>query len=183
MRRRWAALVLLLAAGGSAAAARAEPESADRDCTYWPRGGDMESFPHCARLDRSGNLRIAPEHLRRLIYDRHGLATILIGQWYVVRRDGALAPVMIMDNGPEPFSNGLARSPVGGKIGYIDRSLKLVIPARYDGAYPFAHGVAQVCLGCTIQSDGEHSWYAGGTSACIDRRGRTLTPSSRRKGC
>jgi len=183
MARRWAALALLIAAGGPTAAARPEPGPADLPCTYWPSGGDMESFPHCAQLDGNGTPRVAPEHLRRLIYDRHGLATILIGQWYVVRRNGVLAPVMIMDNGPESFSNGLARSPVGGKIGYIDRSLRLVIPARYDGAYPFAHGVAQVCFGCTVQSDGEHSWYAGGTSACIDRRGRTLAPSTRRKGC
>ena len=92
-----------------------------------------------------------------------------------------MAPVMIMDNWPEDFSNGLARSPVGNKIGYIDRSLKLVIPARYDGAFPFEHGTARVCTGCTTQTAGEHSYYAGDRWGCIDRHGRAVGPLRRRE--
>jgi hypothetical protein len=87
-----------------------------------------------------------------------------------------MAPVMVYDNGPDEFPDSLARSPVGQKVGYIDRRLRLVIPAKYDGAFPFQHGVAVVCLGCTVVSDGDHSWYEGGAWGCIDRRGRELKP-------
>ena len=85
-------------------------------------------------------------------------------------------PVETMDNGPDYFKDGLARSPVGGKIGYIDRKLNLVIPATYDGAYPFKDGVAVVCTACQIVSDGEHDWYEGGQWGRIDRKGRVVTP-------
>ena len=86
-----------------------------------------------------------------------------------------------MDNGPDYFEDGLARSRVGGKIGYIDRKLNLVIPATYDGAYPFKDGVAVVCTACTIDYDrtvaeGERSWYEGGQWGRIDRRGRVVSP-------
>ena len=69
----------------------------------------------------------------------------------------------------------------GGKIGYINRKLNLVIPATYDGAYPFRDGVAVVCTACTIEYDrtvteGERSWYAGGQWGRIDRRGRLVSP-------
>jgi hypothetical protein len=106
--------------------------------------------------------RSSPRH-------KDGLASIYVDQWYKVRRDGGAAPVMTVDNWAEPFSDGRARSQVGGKIGYIDRYLKLVVPARYDGAFPFERGVAVVCVGCKLVSDGEHTHYEGGMWGCIDR--------------
>jgi hypothetical protein len=86
-----------------------------------------------------------------------------------------------MDNGPDYFEDSLARSRVGDKIGYIDRKLNLVIPATYDGAYPFKDGVAVVCTACTHVSDrtateGERGWYQGGQWGRIDRRGRVVSP-------
>ena len=86
-----------------------------------------------------------------------------------------------MDNGPDYFEDGLARSRIGGKVGYIDRKLNLVIPATYDGAYPFKDGVAVVCTACTYVSDstateGERGWYEGGQWGRIDRSGRVVSP-------
>ena len=102
-------------------------------------------------------------------------------QWFYVRRGVIPVPVESMDNGPDYFEDGLARSRVGGKIGYIDRKLNLVIPATYDGAYPFRDGVAVVCTACTYVSDptateGERGWYRGGQWGRIDRRGRVVSP-------
>ena len=85
-------------------------------------------------------------------------------------------PVESYHNGPDQFGNGLARSRAGGKTGYIDRRLNLVIPAIYDGAYPFTDGVAVVCQACVIVSDGSHSWYEGGQWGRIDPKGRVVTP-------
>jgi hypothetical protein len=79
---------------------------------------------------------------------------------------------MAMDGWAEDFSNGLARSPRSGKVGYMDRRLNLVIPARYDGALPFEKGVGEACKDCRVVHFGEHSSYRGGKWFCIDRRGR-----------
>jgi hypothetical protein len=141
-------------------------------------------FKHCALAGNGGRPRFTPTYLSGLKFDPDGLAAIaLLGaadmpksQWFYVRRGGVPVPVESFDNGPDPFNDGLARSRVGGKTGYIDRSLSLVIPAEYDGAYPFEQGVAVVCQACAIVSDGTHSWYEGGEWGRIDRRGRVVTP-------
>jgi len=149
----------------------------DRDCTYRSRTHhDVGTFKHCAWIDQNGHVHVAPRHLRRLSYDKYGLANIHVDRWYYVRRDGRVAPVMTLDNWAEPFSDGRARSPVGKKIGYIDRHLRLVIPARYDGAFSFERGIAVVCTGCKATSDGEHHWYEGGMWGCIDREARQQRP-------
>ncbi len=152
----------------------------DSDCTYAPKAmGDMVHAEHCAWSDAAGHIHLKRAHLLALDFDRHGLASVYIGDgWYYVRRDGRLAPVMARDNGAEPFADGLARSPEGGKIGFIDRHLALVIAARYDGALPFEQGRAEVCIGCKLTSEGEHSLYTGGLWGCIDRRGREREPFS-----
>lgn len=142
-------------------------------CFYAPRGGELDSYPDCASIDAEGHVHLARKHFRQLDFDSHGLAAVTVGPgFYYLRRDGRSAPVMMRDNGPEAFSQGRARSEVNGKVGFIDRSLRLVIPRRYDGAMPFEKGSAEVCTGCAVASDGEHSWYTGGHWVRIDRRGR-----------
>jgi hypothetical protein len=165
--------LLLLALTAAAAPA---PERYPLTCFYAPRGGELDTFPDCAARDPAGAIRLAPAHLRRLDYDRTGLAAIHIGESFLyVRRDGRTAPAMTMDNGADLFVDGRARSQLGGKIGFIDRSLRVVIARRYDGAMPFEKGVAEVCTGCVLASDGEHHWYTGGRWVRIDRAGRVLS--------
>jgi len=147
------------------------------------------TFKRCAATGPDGRPRLQRSYLARLRYDRDGLASVMLFnatdtrkyQWYYVRRGVIPVPVESMDNGPDYFEDGLARARVGGKIGYIDRKLNLVIPATYDGAYPFRDGVAVVCTACTIEYDrtvteGERSWYVGGQWGRIDRRGRVVSP-------
>jgi hypothetical protein len=152
--------------------------NAEYGCTYSSKAkGDVLHFERCAWSDAAGHVHLKHKHRLALDFDRYGLASINTGGgWYYVRRDGQLAPVMTMDNWAEPFADGLARSPVGGKIGFINRNLALVIPARYDGAFPFEHGWAEVCIDCKPASDGEHSWYVGGRWGCIDHHGHERGP-------
>jgi hypothetical protein len=151
--------------------------NADFSCVYAPKTkGEMVDVEHCAWSGADGRLHLMRQNLRELDFDRFGLASVFIDGWYYVRRDGRLAPVMTMDNGADSFTDGLARSPVGGKIGFINRNLALVIPARYDGAFPFEHGWASVCIDCKATSDGEHSWYVGGRWGCIDPHGHEREP-------
>ena len=146
-------------------------------------------FKQCAATGSDGRPRLKRSYLARLRYDRDGLASVMLfngtdkrkAQWFYVRRGVLPMPVESMDNGPDYFENGLARSRVGGKIGYINRKLNLVIPTTYDGAYPFKDGVAVVCTACTYVSDstvteGERGWYDGGQWGRIDRKGRVVSP-------
>jgi hypothetical protein len=146
-------------------------------------------FRQCAATGPDGRPRLKRSFLARLRYDRDGLASAMLFvetdkqkfQWYYVRRGVIPVPVESMDNGPDNFEDGLARARLGSKIGYIDRKLNLVIPATYDGAYPFRDGVAVVCTACTYVSDttateGERGGYAGGQWGRIDRRGRVVSP-------
>ena len=127
-------------------------EPALLDCAYAPGGGEMQSFSDCASKDARGGVHLQPRRRARLGYDRDGLASVFVEGWYYLARDGNSAAVMAFDNGPDPFAEGLARAPIGGKIGYIDRHLRRVIPARFDGAFPFAQGRAAVCIGCRARS-------------------------------
>jgi len=141
-------------------------------CQFIDAGGERIVIERCGMPD-SPTPRLPEAIRRRLQFDRHGLAAVLVGeQWVYYSLAGDAAPVMTMDNGADYFVEGRARSNLGGKIGYIDRSLRLVIARRYDGALPFRGGVAEVCFGCTIRSDGEHQSYAGGRWQRIDRFGR-----------
>ena len=180
MIRQLAIAAIALAFGAPAVADRGTGHAAmDRRCSYSSRAAnDVVTTAHCARIDAAGHLHIAPRMLHRLTYDRFGLSEINVAGWYRVRRDGLTAPVMTLDNWAEPFSNGLARSPLRNRIGYIDRRLRRVIPARFDGAFPFDHGVARVCEGCrqTSTDNGEYHSYAGGRWGRIDRRGRFVVP-------
>jgi len=166
-------VVLALAAGIELTAAAAQP--APLECAYTPRGGEMQTFADCAWKDEQGQIRLSSPHLARLQFDRYGLAGVYVAGWYYIARDGRSAAVTTFDNGPDPFSEGLARSPIGDKIGYIDRHLRMTIPAGFDGAFQFEHGLASVCLGCREIADGEHRSYAGGNWGCIDRHGRFAT--------
>lgn len=152
-------------------------QSAVIDCAYPSKADDELRQRHaCGHIDRRSRLVLSTRHLAALRFNRCGSAQVWAnGGWYYVARRGRSAPVMTMDNGPDPFADGLARSEVGGKVGFIDTRLRLVIARRFDGALPFEHGRAKVCLGCKVESDGEHSRYIGGRWFSIDRRGR-LSP-------
>jgi hypothetical protein len=133
------------------------------------------SIPLCADRRADGTIHVRREALRSLAFDPDGLAVVFIaGQFHYVNRAGRSAPALRFDNGPDYFVEGLARSELKGKIGFIDKRLVEVIPARWDFAFPFQRGLAVVCNGCiALRSDG-HDRIEGGTWGYIDRKGRTV---------
>jgi WG containing repeat len=150
-------------------------------CTYSGQR-DIVTVEDCGWIDASGRPHLRPGQRARLRYDRNWLSAVHLDQWYAVRRDGLMAPVMAFDNWAEGFADGLARSPRGAKIGFVNRRLKLVIPARYDGAYRFEGGRAAVCIGCHLVSEGEHSSYSGGIWTCITVDGREIAHATEASG-
>jgi WG containing repeat len=129
----------------------------------------------CAAQRADGSFRVLPPALRALEFDQGELAVATIeGQLHYIHRSGRTAPVLRFDNGADYFVEGVARTLREGKVGFIDRRLVEVIPARWDFAFPFKHGLAVVCNGCKPTKDGEHGRVDGGAWGYIDHKGRAV---------
>lgn len=123
-----------------------------------------------------GTRAIPPQYLVAEPFSSHGIAAVANQEswWIIDRRGRKLLVPYLFDNGPDPFSQGLARFLKGGLIGYYDERAAVIIEARFDGAEPFQHGRARVCLGCGSVSDGEHRRLVGGRWFHIDGEGKEL---------
>jgi len=126
--------------------------------------------------DQRGNVVLAPRYQLAQPFSASGLAAVADENgWQLIDASGkvVLRP-FVVDNGPDPFSEGLARFVGGDKIGFYDEHGQIAIPARFDYAGPFACQRAAFCEGCRRQTnDGdEHSFYAGGKWGFIDHQGQ-----------
>lgn len=88
--------------------------------------------------------------------------------------------VYMFDNGPDGDQEGYFRVRAKGKIGYASaRTGLLTIPAKYDGAFPFQNGIADVCVGCQEERDVDgHGHWVGGAWHKINRQGNTIDDAS-----
>jgi hypothetical protein len=84
--------------------------------------------------------------------------------------------VAFFDNGPDYFSEGLARSIAkNGKVGFIDETLTTVIREEYDFATPYRKGLALACNGCRADDlRNEHSTVVGGDWLVLNKFGKVL---------
>ncbi|KMM76966.1 hypothetical protein ACP93_04295 [Xanthomonas sp. NCPPB 1128] len=160
---------------GAMPAAAAQP--ATEACRLGDPNTDRPLVPGC-RLGADERLALTPQALRGLHFDRDGLALLSVGaRFYYVRADGRSLPVITWDNGPDGFTEGLTRGIFHGRIGFYDRQLREVIAPVHDFAWPFEHGVAAVCDGCsagTPDTDG-HTPMQGGRWYSIDRHNREVS--------
>ena len=78
------------------------------------------------------------------------------------------------ENGADPFSDGLARTSVNGKVGFFNINLDIILKPIYDFAFPFHEGKAEICTGCKEKKEGEHSMLDGGKWQKIDRNGLVI---------
>lgn len=84
------------------------------------------------------------------------------------------------DNWPDEAQDGVYRIRQGNKIGFADEKTgNIVIEAKYDCAYPFENGKANVGTGCQLETDGEHSWWVGGDWVWIDLNGHLTTANKK----
>lgn len=60
------------------------------------------------------------------------------------RNQNVLFDLVMFDNGPEPFNEGLTRALRNGKMGYANKFGQIVIPCIYDYAKWFDNGKAEV---------------------------------------
>lgn len=155
-------------------------------CTYAARASkanpslELASRGACCIYGADGAPRFEKRMLSAIQRNPEGLGAVFVDGdgWYYVDRKGGAAKVLAWDNGPDDFVDGVARSAQGGKIGYLDRTLRFVIPPAYDFAWPFENGRAMVCVGCAmgrLDEDG-HAVVEGGLWGYIDRKGKEVIP-------
>jgi len=134
--------------------------------------------PNCLRESATGDFFIAPELVKDLAFDSHGLAAVRSPKegWMYVSRSGkvVIKGVPVMDNGADSFHDGLVRIVRNGKYGFANRAGHIVIPAIYDGAMNFENGSATVCKGCQMSREGEYHFFSGGDWFRINIKGSIL---------
>lgn len=78
------------------------------------------------------------------------------------------------DNGPDYVEDGTFRIIKEGKIGYANVAGEIIIPPKYEAAFPFENGRAKVSLHADKESDGEHSWWVNTDWFYIDKKGNKI---------
>lgn len=163
------------------------------DSCVFREENDIDTHPNCVLQDDQGNPFIAPDYVSKLQFDSHGLAAVFDEDhsrqgWMYVDRQGRVIvkAVPVFDNWADEFSDGLVRTVINRKYGFADRHGTVVIAAKYDGAFPFTHGYAVVCIGCReicaisdhsraeSDMDCEHHMLTGGQWFKINKAGRVV---------
>jgi len=115
---------------------------------------------------------VSPSYLEQLDFKGEELVSVFKNNsFYYIRKDGKQMQTLIYDNGPDPFSDGLARTRINGKVGFFNSNLEIVLKPIYDFAFPFHNGIAEICTGCKEKPAGEHMMLDGGKWQKINREG------------
>lgn len=88
------------------------------------------------------------------------------------RNENELYQVLVFENCPDDFSEGLFRIVIDGKIGYADSiSGKIVIEPKFECARPFQNGIAKVSNHCEERPSGEYKVWVSNSWYFIDKLG------------
>ncbi|XDD53335.1 WG repeat-containing protein [Leptospira sp. WS4.C2] len=128
--------------------------------------------------NKAGKVIIKPQYEQTMEFTKEKVSFVVSNnRWVCIdTKNNPLLEAFIYDNGPDYYSEKLARFVENKKIGYFDSQCKKLIPAIYDFGFPFEKGYAIVCSGCESKLDGEHSMIIGGKYGLIDRKGKIVAP-------
>lgn len=153
--------------------------STELPCVYIPISSQQNPYPELTQFNNCGfiknsHITISNKHLKNIWFE-DGLSELRIHDGvYYINKASKLVRVHYYDNGADPFKEGLARTIDKNKFGFINKQLSLVIPHKYDFAFPFINGRSLVCNGCTQRPDGEHKNIGGGKWGYIDKHGNEI---------
>ncbi len=127
--------------------------------------------------DASGKTVIEPQFVMATEFSPEGTAYAVSGfDWICIDTAGKkLVKMFNYDNGPDYFEEGLARyEDESGKMGFVNKKCEVMIPARFDFAWPFENGKAQVCDGCTKTREHEMLKVTGGNNYSVNKKGEVV---------
>ncbi|NMM50801.1 WG repeat-containing protein [Marinigracilibium pacificum] len=91
------------------------------------------------------------------------------------RNQNILFDLVMFDNGPEPFKDGMLRVSRNGKMGFANKFGQVVIPCDYEYARWFENGIAEVTFDVKeVSRDDEHSMVESDEWFEIDKKGEKL---------
>ena len=135
--------------------------------------------------NNEGRVIIQPTYHLAGQFTKYGLAAVVDDSgWVYISMNGIrILKPYIIDNGPDYFSEGLARFINRGKIGFMDEGGTIVISANFEFAMPFSEGLAAYCVGCKPVSHDEYHHMGGGKWGYINKTGKImLNPEYDRAG-
>lgn len=105
----------------------------------------------------------------------HPADTIYGRQIGIDRDQRILFDLVMFDNGPEPFHEGLIRVIRNGKMGYANERGRVVIPCIYEYAKPFENGIAEVTFDAVESRDLDgHQTVKSDDWFTIDKEGNRI---------
>ena len=130
---------------------------------------------------RGGQIVVAPRFRFAYELNAHGVTAAVdaSGPVFIDSAGGVLARAFTYDNGPDYFSERLARIvDKSGKVGFIDDRGRIAIRPQFDHAAAMCHGRAAVCVGCVrrLDASGDFSTWVGGSRGVIDASGKWIVP-------
>ncbi len=128
--------------------------------------------------NKKGTIVIQPQYEMAFDFTNESVAFVFKkDRWKCINlKNQDLLEPYVFDNGPDAFSEGLARFIENQKIGFYRKGCKKTIPPVYDFALPFEKGYAQVCSGCQSFGEEEHLKMLGGKYGAIDKIGNIVLP-------
>jgi len=153
------------------------------DCQYLSKESqDVVDVTACAEVDAKDQITFHSAFLQQLTRSpSHGPHCVQVkrgSSWtpYYVLANGQNRPTLSLDNGCDDFAEGLARTPVAGRIGFMNESLTIVVEPKYEWAFPFDQGKARVCNQISWVQDGESKSMASGSCGSINKTGELNSP-------
>lgn len=127
----------------------------------------------------AGNVLLKAKYSFATPFNKYGTAFINnpeSHQFEMISIQGqTLAIMMAYDNGPDYFSDGLARFIENNQTGFINISGKKIIPAHFSFAYPFKNGKARVTQKIQSTKMGEHTIICSYSWGEIDKMGALVS--------
>ncbi|EMY71542.1 WG repeat-containing protein [Leptospira vanthielii] len=128
--------------------------------------------------NKSGKVIIKAQYQQTMDFTKEQVSFVVSeNKWICIdTKNNILLETFVYDNGPDYYSENLARFVENKKIGFFDSYCKKQIPAKYDFGFPFENGYSIVCNGCESKLDGEHTKIVGGKFGVINRKGKMVLP-------
>lgn len=123
--------------------------------------------------DQNNKVVIKPIYDYAMEFSEQGIAAVVINSewWYINQKGEKLIKPMVVENGPDYFSEGLARFVENDKIGFFDETGKIVIPAQFEYVNPFNSGLAAINVGGYYEQVDEYKLRKGGKWGYINTLG------------
>jgi len=121
---------------------------------------------------------IKPQYDFAQEFSNFGIAAVVddSGWVYINKQGNNIIRPFLFDNGPDYFSQGLARYKSNNKFGYFNEGGIVVIKPQFDYARAFSDSMAAVCQDCKYVMNGDHKELIGGKWGFINLKGDLTIP-------